>query len=258
MSLNIAYSHNTDTPEMFPYSHVLGSFSIVDLEHTLYQFIHPIHRFKSSDWLKEGLMTWSIFDNLHVWKLIHVCQFSQSLEEAVTAAEFGTRQPSFQILRFGTDEKSMNGVYKTDIDCSFIRGMVENYCTLGKIQHLPTIHRGTCRQRLNFTSGTITIHRSSHEQSNKCKVPSLFAISDCVLFSIFIAFYFFINLCILFLNIYLILFYFIYFIYFLKSRLHKKQSGPIDSVKEVGTSGFTKMCPQPIYLLPYTKKYYCT
>ena len=30
--------------------------------------------------------------------------------------------------------KSMNGVYKTDIDCSLIRGMVENYCTLGKIQ----------------------------------------------------------------------------------------------------------------------------
>ena len=35
--------------------------------------IHPIHRFKSSDWLKEGHMTWIIFDNVHVWKLIHVC-----------------------------------------------------------------------------------------------------------------------------------------------------------------------------------------
>ena len=31
-------------------------------------------------------------------------------------------------------KKSMNGVYKTNIDCSFIRGMVENYCTLGKTQ----------------------------------------------------------------------------------------------------------------------------
>ena len=36
-------------------------------------------------------------------------------------------------------KKSMNGVYKTNIDCSFIRGMVENYCILGKIQPLPTI-----------------------------------------------------------------------------------------------------------------------
>ena len=32
-------------------------------------FIHPIHRFKSSDWLKEGHMAWIIFDNVHVWKL---------------------------------------------------------------------------------------------------------------------------------------------------------------------------------------------
>ena len=39
-------------------------------------------------------------------------------------------------------KKSMNGVYKTNIDCSFIWGMVENYCTLGKIPPLPTIHLG--------------------------------------------------------------------------------------------------------------------
>ena len=25
-----------------------------------------------ADWLKEGHMTWIIFDNVHVWKLIHV------------------------------------------------------------------------------------------------------------------------------------------------------------------------------------------
>ena len=37
---------------------------------------------------------------------------------------------------------SVNGVYKTGIDCFFIRGMVENYCTLGKIQPWPTIHLG--------------------------------------------------------------------------------------------------------------------
>ena len=36
----------------------------------------------------------------------------------------------------------MNGVYKTNIDCSFIWGMVENYFTLGKTQPWPTIHLG--------------------------------------------------------------------------------------------------------------------
>ena len=36
----------------------------------------------------------------------------------------------------------MNGVYKTNLDCSLIRGMVENYCTLGQIQPWPTIHLG--------------------------------------------------------------------------------------------------------------------
>ena len=36
---------------------------------------------------------------------------------------------------------SMNEIlYKTNIDCFFIRGMVENYCTLGKTQPWPTIH----------------------------------------------------------------------------------------------------------------------
>ena len=55
--------------------------------------IHPIRRFKSSDSLKEGHMTWIIFDNFHVLKLIHVLFFtiSLTLKEAVTAAEFGTR-----------------------------------------------------------------------------------------------------------------------------------------------------------------------
>ena len=31
------------------------------------------------------------------------------------------------------NKKPMNGVHKTSTDCSFIRGMVENYCPLGKI-----------------------------------------------------------------------------------------------------------------------------
>ena len=33
-----------------------------------------MNRFKSSDWLKEGNMTWIIFDNIHVWKVIHVAE----------------------------------------------------------------------------------------------------------------------------------------------------------------------------------------
>ena len=37
--------------------------------------IHPIRRLKSSDWLKEGHMILIIFDNVHVWKLIHVCYY---------------------------------------------------------------------------------------------------------------------------------------------------------------------------------------
>ena len=68
----------------------------------------------------------------------------------------------------------MNGVYKTNIDCSFIRGMVENYCTLGEIQvhHLGLLFTSALlasvnsRPRLNFTSGTIIFHYSPHEQSS--------------------------------------------------------------------------------------------
>ena len=46
----------------------------------------------SSDWLKEGHMTWISFDNVHVGKLIQVLLFiSLTLEEtAIAATEFGT------------------------------------------------------------------------------------------------------------------------------------------------------------------------
>ena len=36
----------------------------------------------------------------------------------------------------------MNGVYKTNIGCSLVHEMVENYCPMGRIQPCPTIHRG--------------------------------------------------------------------------------------------------------------------
>ena len=52
----------------------------------LLQFIHPIHRFKSSDWLKEGHMTWIIFDNVHVFNCLEtnpcVLVFTISLTRA--------------------------------------------------------------------------------------------------------------------------------------------------------------------------------
>ena len=56
-------------------------------------FIQLIHRFKLSDWLKEGHMTWISFDNVHGRKLIHVCYrlyYSLTLGEAITAAKFRT------------------------------------------------------------------------------------------------------------------------------------------------------------------------
>ena len=62
-------------------------------------FIHPIHTFKLSDWLKVGHMTLISSDNVHVWKLIHVLVFtiSPTLEEAVTAAEFGTLKIQYRL-----------------------------------------------------------------------------------------------------------------------------------------------------------------
>ena len=83
---------------------------------------------------------------------------SLTLEEAVTTAKFGTRKSTFQILQFGTDKTSMNGVYKTNIDCSFIQGMLENHCTLGKIQLWPTFTSALRALDNNFPS-------FRHEQS---------------------------------------------------------------------------------------------
>ena len=130
--------------------------------------IHLIRRFKSSDWLKEGHMTWIIFDNVHVWKLIHVCYlffyFPDSQRRCHSCRIWNSIAyfPDFTI--WYRLKKSMYGVYKTNIDCSLIRGMVESsvehYCTLGKNQPWPI-----SRPRLNFTSGTIIFHHSPHKQS---------------------------------------------------------------------------------------------
>ena len=37
----------------------------------LSMFIHLIHKLKLPDWLKKHHMTWIIFNNVHVWKLMH-------------------------------------------------------------------------------------------------------------------------------------------------------------------------------------------
>ena len=44
------------------------------LKHIIFQNLLNEPR-KSSDWFKEGHTTWIIFDNVHVWKLIHVYYF---------------------------------------------------------------------------------------------------------------------------------------------------------------------------------------
>ena len=67
---------------------------------------------------------------------------------------------------------SMNGVYKTNIDCASIREMIKNHWALGKIQTWPTIHLGptgrasvNSRSRLNFTSGTLRVGEEENEKS---------------------------------------------------------------------------------------------
>ena len=60
---------------------------------TVDSIIHPIHRFKSSDWLKEAHMTdyFRQCSCLETNPYVLVFTISLTLEEAVTAAEFGTR-----------------------------------------------------------------------------------------------------------------------------------------------------------------------
>ena len=59
-------------------------------------------------------------------------------------------------------------MYKTNIDCSFIRGIIENYCTLVKFNLgllFTSALRASVNRRLNFTSGTIIFYKSPQEQS---------------------------------------------------------------------------------------------
>ena len=81
---------------------------------------------------------------------------SLTLEEAVTAAEFGTYFPDFT-FRYRLKNLWMGCIKQV---CSLIRGMVENYCTLSKIQPCLLFTSAlrdlvNSRPRLNFTLGTI-------------------------------------------------------------------------------------------------------
>ena len=135
--------------------------------------IHPIHRFKSCDWLKEGHMTWIIFDNVRVWKLIHVCYcllfpwFSKKLSQ-LPNWELGSLLSRFyDSVR---TKKSMNGVYKTNIDCSFMGEWYKIIVPSVKFNLgllFTSVLRASVnsRPRLNFTLVTIIFHHSLHEQS---------------------------------------------------------------------------------------------
>ena len=108
-------------------------------------FIYPIHGFKSSDWLKEGHMTWIIFDIVHVWKLsmcVSFYYFPDSLRSCHSCQIWNAIALFPDFTFWYALKKSMNVVYKTSIDCSIIRGKVENYFNLGKTQPWPTIHLG--------------------------------------------------------------------------------------------------------------------
>ena len=141
--------------------------------------IHTIHRLrpKLSDWLKEGHMTWIIFDNVHVWKLTHVCYFLLFHWLSMKLKQLQNLELDSLLSRFYGSvrtKKSMNGVYKTNIDCSFIQEMVGNYCTSVKFNlglfasALWALVNSNSRPRFNFTSGTIIFHHSPHVQSIFC------------------------------------------------------------------------------------------
>ena len=79
-------------------------------------------------------MTQIIFDNVHVWKLIHVCQFllfprlSKELLQ-LQNLELDSLLPRFYISV--ETKKSMNRVYKSKTDCSFNWGIFQQVIYYG-------------------------------------------------------------------------------------------------------------------------------
>ena len=89
--------------------------------HATSHIIHPIHRFKSSDWLRGGHMTWIIFNNVNVWKLIHVCYskyYFPNSQRSCHSCRLWNSIAYFPDFTVSTDWKNlMNWVYKTNTDC---------------------------------------------------------------------------------------------------------------------------------------------
>ena len=112
-------------------------------------------------------------------------------------------------VRYGLKKKTLwMWCLKQFIDSSFIRGMVENYCTLGKMQPLPSW------PRLNFKLGTIIFHHSPHELSIFVYYYTEFNLrflKTRVLF-IYLFIYYFLFLCFIFILFYLFIYLFIYFL----------------------------------------------
>ena len=67
---------------------------------------------------------------------------SLTLEEAKQLPNFGLDSLLSRFYGSVGTKKIYKWGIKTNIGCSFIRRMVETYCTLGKIQLSPTIHLG--------------------------------------------------------------------------------------------------------------------
>ena len=121
--------------------------------------IHHIHRFKSSDWLKEGHMTWIIFDNVHVWKLIHCVSFYYfpDSRRSCHSCQIWNSLAYSDFTGSVRAKKSMMGCIKQILAALLFR-MVENYCTLGKTQPWLLFTSAlwasvNSRPGLSFTSG---------------------------------------------------------------------------------------------------------
>ena len=136
----------------------------------LWHVIHPIHRFQSSDWLKEGHMTWIIFDNVHVWKLIHVCYFLPFPWLSKKSSQLPNLELDSLLSIFYGSVRTKKSMNKNKYWLLFyaVNGIKLLYprwnSTLAYYSPRPYRPRWISRPRLNFTSGTIIFYHSPHEQ----------------------------------------------------------------------------------------------
>ena len=138
----------------------------------LYTIIHSIHRFKLSDWLK-GHMTWIILDIVHVGKLIHGCYFYYSPDSRRSCHSCRIWSsiayfPDFMVwyglenLWMGCIKQILTALLFGEWWKMIVPSVKFN---LGLLFILALQASVNSRPRLNFTTGTIIFHHSSHEQS---------------------------------------------------------------------------------------------